>query len=336
MKILIHEYITGGGLAGCPLPESLAREGRAMRRALVNEFRQVEGAEIIETLDERFGDEAHGLILVGSGQELDVLTQTASRCDFTLVIAPETGGVLEERTRRVENVGRSLGSASAAVALTGDKLAFAGHLRERGIATLRTVLYDALRGLPEGFKAPYVMKPRDGAGSVETRYVEAGAPVGVFRDPMIVQECYPGDPMSASFLVGADGFERLWGVGWQSVVVENGLYLYQGGRVPAPATFATGTVREAVRSVEGLRGWVGVDFIRDPITGDCVVLEVNPRVTTSIVGWLARGRPGVLARAWLRAVAGCRVRLKSTRGARLCDRSTRFLPDGTTGEALLS
>ncbi len=234
MYILIHEYITGGGLAGCPLPESLAREGRAMRRAMVEEFRQVEGAEIVETLDERFESEsqADGSILVGSGRELDVLTRTASRCDFTLVIAPETGGVLEKRTRLVESVGRSLGSTSAAIALTADKLAFAGHLQERGIATPRTVLYDARRGLPEDFQAPYVMKPRDGAGAVETRYVEKGAPVGAFHDPMIVQEHCPGDAMSASFLIGADGFERLWGVGWQSVAINEWVSsVYQRGPV---------------------------------------------------------------------------------------------------------
>lgn len=327
MTILIHEYVTGGGLAGQPLPKSLATEGRAMRRALVREFRQVEGARVVETLDERFADEAEGAILVGPGRELEVLTQEARRSDFTLVIAPETDGVLEERARRVERAGRSLGSSPAAVALTGDKLAFAEHLRGHAIATPRTALHPA-----EGFAPPFVLKPRDGAGAEETvrvDRVEQRPSAGTFRSARIIQDHVPGEPMSASFLVGGEGETILWGVGWQEVAIERGGFVYQGGRLPAPDSHATDDVLRAVRSVEGLRGWVGVDFVRDLETGACVVLEVNPRPTTSVVGWLARGRPGELARAWLKVVAGVDIHGKDHDLPPRSEGLTRFFPDGT-------
>ena len=32
--VLVHEWVTGGGLAGMPLPASWVREGGAMRRAI--------------------------------------------------------------------------------------------------------------------------------------------------------------------------------------------------------------------------------------------------------------------------------------------------------------
>ena len=36
--ILVYEWVTGGGLAGSPLPGSWAAEGRAMRRAIAADF----------------------------------------------------------------------------------------------------------------------------------------------------------------------------------------------------------------------------------------------------------------------------------------------------------
>jgi hypothetical protein len=59
----------------------------------------------------------------------------------------------------------------------------------------------------------------------------------------------------------------------------------------------------AVESVPGLFGWVGVDFIREE-SGACTVLEINPRVTTSLVGLRACLPSGTIARAWLELEAG--------------------------------
>ena len=60
----------------------------------------------------------------------------AAEADYTVLIAPETGGILAERARTIERVGgRSLGSTPAAIELTGDKLRLGRHLAERGIAT---------------------------------------------------------------------------------------------------------------------------------------------------------------------------------------------------------
>ena len=36
--VLVHEWVTGGGLAGMPLPASWEREGSAMRRAIARDF----------------------------------------------------------------------------------------------------------------------------------------------------------------------------------------------------------------------------------------------------------------------------------------------------------
>jgi hypothetical protein len=51
--------------------------------------------------------------------------------------------------------------------------------------------------------------------------------------------------------------------------------------------------------VEGLRGIVGVDFVRDEATGEVTVIEINPRPTTTYVGLMGLLPPGSLAHAWL-------------------------------------
>ena len=64
------------------------------------------------------------------------MSRLAAEANYTVLIAPETGGVLAERTRALEQAGAGLlGSRSDAVALSGDKLKLAKHLADRGIKT---------------------------------------------------------------------------------------------------------------------------------------------------------------------------------------------------------
>ena len=108
--------------------------------------------------------------------------------------------------------------------------------------------------------------------------------------------------MSASFLVDRDGVAHLVGVGRQEVVVEAGQFSYRGGTVPAGTLEMASEPRRAVELLAplGLRGWAGVDFLWDEPRG-AVILEVNPRLTTSYVGLRRLLSPGALARAWLLA-----------------------------------
>jgi predicted ATP-grasp superfamily ATP-dependent carboligase len=310
MKVLIHEWVTGGGLAGTALPASWAAEGRAMRRAVADDFRSLAGVEVITTLDERFaGDEPSAAFeRIGPGQEEDVLARLTSRCDYTVLIAPETGGILESRTRLIRAAGgRSLGSTPGAIALTADKRRMARHLEQQGMRTPRTEAFASTSGPPPDFPYPAVVKPADGAGAMHT--YQCGRREDVPSGPdlpleMVIQPICPGTPMSATFLLGPSGSVDLVGVGWQRIEVRRGRLEYCGGRVPAPSAFALGEPLAAVRSVKGLRGIVGVDFVREDGIGTTTVIEINPRLTTSFVGLCRLLPPGAIARAWLDVFAG--------------------------------
>jgi predicted ATP-grasp superfamily ATP-dependent carboligase len=135
--------------------------------------------------------------------------------------------------------------------------------------------------------------------------------------------------MSASFLV-SDRSAELIGIGRQRMEVIDGRFAYLGGTIPAPRAGEERTLCRAVASVPGLRGFVGVDFIKERPSGKVIVLEINPRPTTSYVG-LARLLPaGTLASAWIETLEGSRNGESDAlaRVVHACDGFT-FEADGT-------
>ena len=174
--VLIHEFVTGGGLAGEVLPPSWAAEGRAMRLALAEDFAGLVGVTVTMTLDTRLpdGPGPWTTVRVGPGDEPATVSRLAAEHDYTLCVAPETGGVLEARARWIESAGgRSLGSSPEAVALCADKVRTGDHLRSIGIPTPSSLRVVPRDGLPRGAPYPAVLKPIDGAGSLSTFFLES-------------------------------------------------------------------------------------------------------------------------------------------------------------------
>jgi tyramine---L-glutamate ligase len=307
--VLVHEWVTGGGLAGRDLPASWAAEGRAMRRAIAADFACLPGGSVrvIVTSDARLADEPGPwkIVPIAAGDDAGRLSEIARTADFTVLIAPETSGILAGLTRELEYAGaRLLGSTAEAVELTADKARLAARLQAIGVNTPPTTTIVAGAGIPEGAHYPAVLKPIDGAGSLDTFYL---ADVGSVPDrarqiPIaVLQPFVPGTPMSASFLVGQRGEAWLVAIGTQRMAIREGRFEYRGGRLPAVCPYAVPQLKQAVKAIAGLRGFVGVDFIGDTENRQTTILEINPRPTTSFVGLCCVLPPGLLARSWLAA-----------------------------------
>ena len=108
--VLVHEWVTGGGLAGADLPPSWAMEGRAMRRAIATDFARVPGVRVIVTLDDRWTDDPGPwtVVRVGPGREESIFADLASQAQGTVLIAPETSGILAARAPAIEHARRTL------------------------------------------------------------------------------------------------------------------------------------------------------------------------------------------------------------------------------------
>ena len=93
--------------------------------------------------------------------------------------------------------------------------------------------------------------------------------------------------------------------------VRDGRFAYLGARFRFIARVPCERSRRALAAVEGLGGFVGVDFIWDEQRGSATILEINPRPTTSVVGLcrlLPAGPPG---QGVARGVAVWRAETKS-------------------------
>ena len=295
MRLLICEYVTGGGFLGRPLPAGLAREGDMMLAALVKDVAAVGGIEIASVRDGRLRDvgmPATFSILAARDDPWSVWRNAVETADAVWPIAPETGGALTRLSELVLAAGRTLiGSRPRAVALAASKLATAEHLAALGIAVVPTVsAATALRAAPPAGRDGWVVKPDDGAGAESTRlfrrYDEmrqwlAAAPD---RDNLIVQPYMEGVPASLSILC-QQGRALLLSCNRQEIAIENGAFRFCGsvvGGLEQRRSVLEPIAAAVAAAMPDLWGYVGIDFI-DSAAGP-LVLEVNPRLTTSYVG----------------------------------------------------
>lgn len=245
--------------------------------------------------------------------------------EATLLIAPELDHVLEARCRCIEAEGRCLlGCTAAAVRLTADKLTLARHWGERGVPTPETRL--ATLDEPP-FPFPVVCKPRFGAGSTATVLVRhtASYASGATGEDRIVQPFIPGLPVSVAFLVGSGAMVPLLPAAQH--LSDDGRFHYRGGTLPLSSDLAARAARlgrQALATVPGLRGYVGVDLILGPDTAgrDDQAIEINPRLTTSYVGLRDLATTN-LAESMLRAALGQPVPTPAWRAG-----SVSFTADG--------
>jgi tyramine---L-glutamate ligase len=305
-SLFLLEAICGGL---CPeRPEgSLLREGRAMLAALAADL-VADGAVVVRsTWDRRLGAApalpVEWTLVDGPDGALRELERQSPRVDRVLAIAPETGGLLESLAVRVIRAGGVwAGCRPEAIALCADKLRLAEHLAQAGVPTLPTLPVESFRGpgaggWPDGWGETLVVKPRDGAGSQGIAVVRGRDEwlVRCANTPgnEIIQPFVEGASLSLAVLVAPSGsggepgrIEPL-GLATQRLS-RDGRLSYEGGELPCrewPLEPAVAVVRSALATVSGLAGYVGCDLIWPRGAAAPLVCEINPRLTTSYVGY---------------------------------------------------
>lgn len=262
MKIFIYEHFSCGG-AGPENP--LSAEGGAILRAAMRSFAEIPGVEPFTT-------QRH------DGQ----FDSALAMCDGALIVAPETGGILENLIGRVQASGKiNLGCGVGAVRATGDKLAFSRVMEAAGIPHPATVGVGGRFDSSGHFSGAWVLKPADGAGSEGVIIHRQPLKIEALIGPHVAQEFIAGAPMSLSVVAGSDWLEVL-SVNRQRFRGDG--MAYDGGEItggePGPALRElAGRIKKAI---PGLSGYWGVDFVMTQ--AGPVVIEVNPRLTTSFCG----------------------------------------------------
>ncbi|MCS7312378.1 MAG: hypothetical protein NZ742_05645, partial [Acidobacteria bacterium] len=135
-RVLVFEFVTGGGWPPGPLPIGLAAEGRAMLEAVLADFHAWGAVRTVTTHDRRLTRRPLGADVVVDVAPSDyeaVLTDLLGTCEAALVIAPEVDGVLARLSTLVETARVFLlGSRPMAVAVATDKWVCYEHFRANG------------------------------------------------------------------------------------------------------------------------------------------------------------------------------------------------------------
>jgi predicted ATP-grasp superfamily ATP-dependent carboligase len=242
---------------------------------------------------------------VPRGGEVDALVAAACAADWTVIVAPETDGILASRVAAVRAAGgRVLGASDAFIAIAADKQATVNALAAAGVPVPAGRSLAAGETVPSGFCMPAVRKDRASVGCDGLQIIRdatvAPAPTATRLEAFVA-----GTPVGVSCLCGAAGIDVLPPM--RQRFTGGDRPLYAGSDLlddPQLARRAEALARRAMAAIDraaggdGAAGWIGVDMIlglRDDGRDDRV-LEVNPRLTTSFV-WLAPRHAASLVRS---------------------------------------
>lgn len=261
------------------------------------------GHEVLRLWDRRLTPPHHldGMsvqFVASAPEERRAVAELAQRAVGACLIAPENDGALAARARWVERAGgRLISPAPDWIELAGDKRATAERLAAAGVATPRN--WDG-----HSWPATLIAKPPDRCGSEGVRRLATLADAArALAEGLLIQHFCRGLPASVALLCGA-------GAPWPLAPCEQRFaphaFEYVGGALPlreGHAERARELARRAIAALPPVVGYVGVDLVlgEDPNGADDVVIEVNPRLTTSYVGLRAAtiGGGAALAQAML-------------------------------------
>jgi len=308
LKLLVYEYVSGGGFADKPLPVSILSEGFSMLNTLVADFKAA-GHSVSTVLDARIAAlnpplEADCIIPVSSFKEVNTAIQKASKSvDAVYIVAPESNQVLQSLVTDIEQADvPSLNCRASSIASVSDKAALLQRAKAKGLQTPATIVVNAFddaarikQAICGSLGFPLIVKPVDGVGCAGLSVVRneqqlAGAVAKAASESsnrhFMAQELVDGVAVSVSlFCTGSDVFSASLNLQDVSLMPPEATSAYTGGQVPFDSSLrseAFAVAETLVKAFSGLRGYVGVDLVlteKQP-----VLIEVNPRLTVSYVG----------------------------------------------------
>lgn len=307
MKLLVYEHVAGGGFADEKISSNILSEGYGMLRALISDFKAA-GHDVTTSLDSRLTIfnppiEVDDVIPISSHEELKkTLERLSQSVDAVYIIAPESGQVLQRLVETVEMAGGiSLNCQVDAIKKASNKIKVYKTLKKIGLPVPETLiisLHEDIRQIKYavgelGF--PLVFKPVDGVGCRGLSVVRNENQITAAVDKIIgespgkyflAQRLIKGTAASVSLIsTGEEALPVTLNKQTVTLALPNSDSSYTGGIIPLHHPLieeALETTRKVAGALRDLRGYIGVDIV---LTRDePVVMEVNPRLTTSYVG----------------------------------------------------
>jgi tyramine---L-glutamate ligase len=324
VKVAVLEYLCGSGHFQASSMSSLIREGLAMLSGLANDLASC-GHEVhtllnLQSVQDKsyFRSQVHVQPLDSTTSDSSWLEQwsdVAKDCDLAIVIAPELDNQLTRIVQQLQLSGANVLAPSVSfLQASSDKLATAKLLYQSSVAHPPTQTLTEFQakeqskvlGISAQGEVPLTLKRRDGAGCADMmifadrvrfdRWLSFHANLYLDGNDWLVQEWLPGRPASMGIIAGHEW--RVVGAVEQTIQYDTAnqdgwsLVNYLGGRGPIQDVTDELLAQLARNIQEALpfeaSGWIGIDFLvpYDPTQlRDYVIVEINPRLTTSYLGY---------------------------------------------------
>lgn len=278
-----------------------------MLRTLISDLKAA-GHIVITSLDPRIMNYnpllgADEIAPISSLRKLEKILGDFSRLvDAVYIIAPESNGVLRRLVEKVGEAGSlALNCTPESIRIASNKITFHETMRRFGLPAPETMVLDirerveAVKRATSELGFPLVFKPAEGTGCSGLSVVRKKNQISMAVDKMrretsskhiIAQRLIKGIAASVSLLSTSEDTLPLT-LNKQRVTLASprSSSSYHGGTLPLNHRVkeqALGAARNIVHSLGGLRGYVGVDMV---LTHEGpVIIEVNPRLTTSYIG----------------------------------------------------
>lgn len=239
-------------------------------------FLAAEGAAMLAVLKKSFERSGYDVVLPNKGEFGAEIERIAPGCMMGLVIAPDH--LLARYTQVLEQHTHNLGCGFMPVAVCANKVRTGKILRSHGIPVPAEVSV-----------GKRVIKPVKGCGAKGVRISFDGPGADEFS-----QEYIEGEHISVSIVgnrVVGEACEYFTGkpplvLAVNSQVIDtgaDGAFYYRGGETPVHPAREDEIISVAKKVVEvlGCQGYCGVDMV---VSDFIYVVDVNPRITTSLVG----------------------------------------------------
>ncbi len=285
MKILVLEYITAMGIDD----PSLWSEGQAMLNGFLEDFKDRD-VDYLISLDQSISCNNYCNPVKLEGELMDWLNENISNYDSCIVIAPEEDFILYDIVNFIEKKGvEIIGSSSDAVMTCSDKFKMYESLKGKvPIIETEKVFFNEIDSYKQ-FNNKRILKPADGVSCSGVHVVssndEMKKAVSLIETNLpyfIIQNFIEG--ISASVSLISNGREAVpLSLNLQDIHFTDDGINYNGGKVPLIHELedeAKEVAKRAVESMDGLKGYVGVDMI---LGKEVYLVEINSRITTPYV-----------------------------------------------------
>lgn len=304
MNLFVYEHITSGALIDQELPASLAHEGDEMLFSVLRDCDALPNLQLSILRDARltnldiFDGEKHHHCHIISDQTgfQQAWKQCLINADSVLIIAPETDNTLATLQQQSIDYNKViLGCLPSAISLSTNKLACAQRLNTYNIPTPESCLASHWNQQKFEHLEAYIIKPIDGAGCLDTLIFDTLPELEHHLSQQhsealqhsLIQPYIQGIPASLSLLISNDNILVL-GINSQNIVRKDNNLIFKGCVVNGidQAIFslsdASQLASQIQQAIPGLWGFVGIDLILTDT--QVVVIDINPRLTTSYVG----------------------------------------------------